>query len=85
MLTRAGYPLTPLTIRPFNDAELVRSGNQRQVQKLWNQALFHIRIKVEHAFGRLKCRFRGLQNFPGRDMRNINLTIEALIIIHNHI
>lgn len=43
----------------------------------------HIRITVEHAYGRLKGHFRALQNLPGRDIEEMLQSIEALLILHN--
>jgi hypothetical protein len=79
----AGYLLTKYTIRPFNDTEFKRDREQERIRKQWNQALSHIRIIVEHSFGRLKGRFRALQNFPGRDIDGMLKYIEALLVIHN--
>jgi hypothetical protein len=38
---------------------------------------------VEHAFGRVKGRFRALQCLPGRDIAEMKRIIESLFILQN--
>lgn len=78
-----GYPLTKFSIRPFNDHDLTQNPELAQTRKRWNRELSSLRIFVEHAFGRLKGRFPLLRFMPGRNLRHIFRTVEALMILHN--
>lgn len=79
----AGYPLTQFTIRPFAEYDLTNNRGEARARRDWNFALSHLRIAIEHAFGRLKGRFPILRNFPGQEFKPIFETIEACMIIHN--
>ncbi|KAI0039147.1 hypothetical protein FA95DRAFT_1504574, partial [Auriscalpium vulgare] len=71
------------TIRPFNDHDLTDDPVESARRTKFNRKLSSLRIFVEHAFGRLKGRFPILRNMPGRNLKEVYRTIEALMIIHN--
>ena len=77
-----GYPLTKYTIRPFHDHDLTHNTPEATQRKKWNKKLSSVRIKIEHAFRRLKGRFPILRDFPAIDMLNTYHTIEALLILY---
>jgi hypothetical protein len=80
---RSGYPLTKFTIRPFNDHDLTEDPDEAHRRKLFNKKLSQLRIFVEHAFGRLKGRFPHVRRMAGRNLMEMYLIIEALMIVHN--
>ncbi|KAI4467996.1 hypothetical protein MML48_2g00010101 [Holotrichia oblita] len=53
----SAYPLTPYLITPYRD-----NGHLTNIQKYFNRKLSSNRIRIEHAFGLLKGRFRCLQH-----------------------
>jgi len=63
--------------------QLRRNADQQATRKRWNQALSHIQIEVEHAFGRVKGHFRALQCLPGRDIAEMKRIIESLFTLQN--
>ena len=79
----SGYPLTQHSIRPFNDHDLTTNANEARRRKKFNKQLSSLRIRVEHAFGRLKGRFPALRSMTGRALGAMYLSIEAVMIIHN--
>lgn len=83
ILCDKGYPLTKFTIRPFAEYDLTNDPAEAASRREWNMDLSHIRIAVEHAFGRLKGRFPILRNFPGQDLSQIFKTIQACMVLHN--
>ena len=76
---------TPYTIRPFDEAEIQRAPAERQKRmRQFNKRLSSVRIISEHAYGRLKGRFRGLRGLgPHYNIRDCYRAIEALLILHN--
>jgi hypothetical protein len=69
---------------PFQENELRDLSTQtNRLHKKWNKAFSRQRIVVEHAFGRLKARFRYFGGIRGWDIGNIYRTIESLIVLHN--
>ncbi|KAF5332528.1 hypothetical protein D9611_005120 [Ephemerocybe angulata] len=85
LLMDKGYPSSPWVVRPFDETELSRAPAEDVPRmRRFNKRLSSVRIGVEHAFGRLKRRFRSLQNFtPHRDIRETYKAIEAMLVLHN--
>lgn len=77
--------MTERTVRPFNKTELDdrRARHLRNDRIKWNTKHSRARIGAEHYFGGLKGRFPALKLVPGRDMKQIYLSVEALIVVHN--
>ncbi len=80
-----GYPSSPYTLRPFTEPELEAvQGAERDRRAKFNQLLSSIRIRVEHAFGRLKARFPALYSLtPADDIHDTYRTIHAMMVLHN--
>jgi len=71
-------------VRPFSENELKTGTHQVRLQrKKWNSKHSRARIGSEHYFGGLKGRFPALKLMPGRDMKRLYRSVEALIILHN--
>jgi len=81
-----GYCSTPYTLRPFDETELGKAPDEDTWKRMraFNKQLSGVRITVEHAFGRLKGRFRALKEMgPHDDIQEMYKVIEALLILHN--
>jgi hypothetical protein len=81
-----GYCSTPYTVRPFDETELSKAPDEVTYKRMraFNKRLSGVRITVEHAFGRLKGRFRALKEMgPHEDIQEMYKAIEALLILHN--
>ena len=72
------YPLRPWLMKPY-----INNGNLTPQQGLFNSHLSRARIVVEHAFGRLKGRWRCLVNKLHVSMEYIPETIGACCVLHN--
>jgi hypothetical protein len=80
----SGYAVTEWTVRPFSEKELRSGSRQERLRcKKWNVKHSRARIGSEHYFGGLKGRFPALKLMPGRDMKQLYRSVEALIILHN--
>jgi hypothetical protein len=81
----SGYPVTEWTVRPFTKTELDdrQARHLRQNRVKWNTKHSRAHIGAEHYFGGLKGWFPALKLVPGRDIKQIYLSVEALIIVHN--
>ena len=79
----AGYPLTKFTIRPFAEHDLTNDAAEARARKRWNFDLSHLRVRIEHSYGRLKGRFPLLRYMTGSNLEVMWRTIEACLIMHN--
>ena len=52
-------------------------------QQTFNSQLSHARVRVEHAFGRLKGRWRCLRTKLGIHIRDVPEVIGACCVLHN--
>lgn len=78
-----GYPLTKFTIRPFADNDLTNNRLEARARRRWNFDLSHLRVRIEHSYGRLKGRFPLLRRMTGENLQVMWRTIEACLIMHN--
>lgn len=78
-----GYPLTKFTIRPFAEHDLTNDPLEARARKRWNYDLAHLRVRIEHSYGRLKGRFPLLRCMTGENLEVMWRTIEACLIMHN--
>ncbi|XP_066603331.1 putative nuclease HARBI1 [Prorops nasuta] len=65
-------------VPPFKD-----NGHLSRTQRNFNYHLSTARIKIEHAFGLLKTKFRRLLNFNNLRLNIINKCIVSACILHN--
>ena len=72
------YPLLTWLMKAFQD-----NGNLTPQQKKFNYRLSHARVVVEHAYGRLKGRWRCLLKRLDVDIANANNVIAACCVLHN--
>lgn len=72
------YPLLPWLMKAFPD-----NGRLTSQQKLFNYRLSRARVVVEHAYGRLKGRWRCLLKRIDIDVRNVPELIAACCTLHN--
>lgn len=78
-----GYPLTKFTIRPFADNDLTNDPLEARTRRRWNYDLSHLRVRIEHSYGRLKGRFPLLRCMRGNNLQVMWRTIEVCLIMHN--
>lgn len=78
-----GYPLTKFTIRPFAEYDLTNNAVEARARKRWNFDLSHLRVRIEHSYGRLKGRFPLLRYMTGTNLEVMWRTIESCLIMHN--
>jgi len=78
ILGDSANPLKTWLLRPFKD-----NGALNQHQKNFNNHLSVARVKVEHAFGETKGRWRNLQKRLGDASESIPDTVIACCILHN--
>lgn len=78
LLGDSAYPLSNSLLTPYRD-----NGNLNQIQKRYNFKLSSNRIRIEHAFGILKARFRILKYINVHNTSNIPKIILACCILHN--
>ncbi|KDQ09814.1 hypothetical protein BOTBODRAFT_82826, partial [Botryobasidium botryosum FD-172 SS1] len=83
LLADKGYPLTKFTVRPFAEYDLTNDAAEAERRTSWNFQLSHLRIAIEHAFGRLKGRFCALRMLAVYDLDTTYKCMEALFIVHN--
>lgn len=85
ILVDKAYMSSPFTLRPFDEREILKASQlDARRMRSFNQRLSRSRIWSEHAFGKLKGRFRSLKCFAVHDtMMETFTTIEALLILHN--
>ncbi len=72
------YPLLSWLMKAFPD-----NGRLTPQQKLFNYRLSRARVVVEHAYGRLKARWRCLMKRIDIDVRNVPELIAACCALHN--
>lgn len=80
-----GYISSPWTIQPFDEPEIA-SADQPAQQRMrqFNIRLSSERIRVEHAFGKLKGCFPSLKEMGcHKKIQEMYKVIEALLILHN--
>jgi DDE superfamily endonuclease len=53
----SAYRITNRMVKPFSEPELHRSKDPQGHRALFNKILSSGRVRVEHAFGLMKCRF----------------------------
>ncbi|XP_066585492.1 uncharacterized protein [Prorops nasuta] len=78
LLGDLAYKLSPMLIVGFKD-----NGHLTNTQKLFNQTISKIRVKIEHTFGLLKSRFRRLIYLETRRLDLCVLLILSACILHN--
>lgn len=78
MLGDPAYPLLPNLLKPFSD-----NGRLTPEQFVFNNRLSSCRIVVEHAFGRLKGRWRSLYKKCDNDLSNMSTIVTSCCILHN--
>ena len=74
----AAYPLRPWLMKPY-----VNTGSLSTHQQEFNRHLSHARIVVEHAFGLLRGRWRGLRNRLAVRVSEVPELVGACCILHN--
>lgn len=72
------YPLLPWLMKAFPD-----NGRLSSQQKLFNYRLSHARVVVEHAYGRLKGRWRCLLKRLDVHVRDVPELVAACCVLHN--
>ncbi|KAJ7338322.1 hypothetical protein JRQ81_011291 [Phrynocephalus forsythii] len=70
------YPLCKWLMKPY---AVPRNESERHYNKIFNRS----RNVVEHAFGRLKARFRRLSIRMEAHIQNVNSIIASAVILHN--
>ncbi|XP_067148208.1 uncharacterized protein [Apteryx mantelli] len=70
------YPLLPWLMTPYH-------GHMSPGKRKFNETLSNCRVVVEHAFGRLKARWRCLQNRLDANVANAIRMIVACCTLHN--
>ena len=78
ILGDSAYPLLPWLIGPYP-----QSATMTRDQSRFNKAMNKSRVVVERAFGKLKCRWRGLLKVLEESTRKVPHTILACCILHN--
>ncbi len=73
----SAYSLSPHVMKPFPD------GTLNGPQKEFNACLSRARINIEHAFGRLKGRWRCIMKRNDSATNNIRYVMVACIVLHN--
>ena len=73
------FPLLTWLMKAFQD-----NGNLTPQQKKFNYRLSHARVVVEHAYGRLKGRWRCLLKRLDVDIAKTNNVIAACCVLHNN-
>ena len=72
------YPLRPWLMKPY-----INTGHLTPQQQTFNGILSKARVVVEHAFGRLKGRWRCLRNKLNVSIDDIPVVIGACCVLHN--
>ena len=72
------YPLLPWLMKTYPD-----NGRLNQQQKTFNYRLSHARVVVEHAYGRLKGRWRCLQKRLDISVCDVPKFVVACVVLHN--
>lgn len=72
----AAYPISINLLTPYN-------GNLTPVQANFNQHFSSARVKIENAFGLLKCRFRQLLRFDMWSVLSMSKFIISCCVLHN--
>ncbi len=72
------YPLLPWLLKAYPD-----NGNLTCQQKLFNYRLSKARVVVEHAYGRLKGRWRCLLTRNNTCLRDLPCLVAACCVLHN--
>lgn len=81
-----GYGCEDVLLTPVRQRQLEATTDPDLLEKMknYNKALRKLRIKVEHAFGRLKKRFPALlYQLRCRKIENVQAIISAAIVLHN--
>ncbi len=76
ILGDSAYPISPFLISPFKNPS-----NHRQRQ--FNFIHSKHRVVVEHAFGRLKARFKALKEVSVKDVKTAIKLADCAILLHN--
>ena len=72
------YPLLPWLMKAYPD-----NGQLTQQKKTFNYRLSHARVVVEHAYGRLKGRWRCLQKRLDISVHDVPKFVAACVVLHN--
>lgn len=78
LLGDSAYPLREYILTPFRDY-----GNLTASEKNYNLKFCQTRVKIENAFGVLKCRFRQLMRLDFNNVENMAKFIIATCVLHN--
>ena len=78
ILGDSAYPLLSLLMKAFPD-----NGRLSQQQKTFNYRLSRARVVVEHAYGRLKGRWRCLLKRLDVSVRDVPELVAACCVLHN--
>ncbi|XP_077384014.1 uncharacterized protein LOC144022774 isoform X2 [Festucalex cinctus] len=78
LLGDAAYPLKSWLLKPFND-----NGRLTMQQLIYNNKTSRARITVEHAFGRLKGRWRCLLNRNDCQLDKVKSMVITCCVLHN--
>lgn len=79
-----GYPSSPYTLRPFSEPEIAARLAERVRLRQFNKHISSIRIRVEHAFGKLKGCFPSLKALgANQDIHEIYRAVQAMMVLHN--
>lgn len=73
----SAYSLTSSIMKPFPE------GTARGARAAYNASLSRARIHVEHAFGRLKGRWRCLMKRNDSLTKNVKYVVSACVVLHN--
>ena len=77
-----GFPCLPWLLTPFRETARVPQGLPPEACKLFNRCLARMRVVVEHAFARLKSRFRCLEWLEVSRTSRASVVM-ACIMLHN--
>lgn len=78
LLGDSAYPIREYLLTPFRDY-----GNLDESQKNYNLQFCRTRVKIENAFGALKCRFRQLLRLDFHNVETMAQFIIATCVLHN--
>ncbi|XP_036339349.1 putative nuclease HARBI1 [Rhagoletis pomonella] len=78
LLGDSAYPIRNFLLIPYMDY-----GNLTEQEKMYNYKLSQTRMRIENAFGLLKCRFRQLMRLDFLEVETTTKFIMACCVLHN--